>query len=110
MDQQIKEFSGIRAVSDTGDFVIEETSYHFINAAGIQSPGLASSPAIALEIANMIPNKELKENWNPKRRPLYRLNKKTLEERQELIKENKKLGRIICRCEKISEGEIISYF
>lgn len=107
MDQQIKEFSGIRAVSDTGDFVIEETSYHFINAAGIQSPGLASSPAIAVEIANMIKDKELKENWNPKRRPLYRLNKKTLLERQELIKENPKLGRIICRCEKISEGEII---
>ena len=106
-DQQIKQFAGIRAVSDTKDFVIEETSYHFINVAGIQSPGLASSPAIAVMVCDMIKNKEEKENWNPKRRPLVRLNKMSFEERKEFVSNNPLFGKIICRCEKITEGEIL---
>lgn len=107
IDQQIKQFAGIRAVSDTKDFVIEETSYHFINVAGIQSPGLASSPAIAVMVCDMIKNKEEKENWNPKRRPLVRLNKMNFEERKEFVSNNPLFGKIICRCEKITEGEIL---
>ena len=88
MDKQIRIFSGIRAVSDQGDFLIEETSPYFINVAGIQSPGLASSPAIAERVEGFIKDKELKENYNPYRRPLPRLNKKTMEERIELCKQN----------------------
>lgn len=107
MDKQIRIFSGIRAVSDQGDFLIEETSPYFINVAGIQSPGLASSPAIAEKVEGLIKNKELKDNYNPYRRPLPRLNKKTTEERIKLCKENPLFGKIICRCEQISEGEII---
>ena len=108
-DKQIRQFAGMRAVSDInhGDFIIEETSKHFINCAGIQSPGLASSPAIALMVADMIEGKVLKKNWNPKRRPLYRLNNLSFEERQKLVKENPKFGHIVCRCEKISEGEVL---
>jgi len=111
---QIRCFSGVRAVSSNNDFIIEETSKHFINVAGIQSPGLASSQAIALEVENIFLGSysqvgviEKNENYNPRRRPLIRLNNKTLEERQELIKQNPKLGRIICRCEQISEGEVL---
>ncbi len=107
MDQKIREFSGMRAVASTGDFIIEETSKHFINCAGIQSPGLASSPAIALMVADMIEDKKLKASYNPKRRPLIRLNNKSFEERSKLVKENPKLGRIVCRCEKVSEGEVL---
>lgn len=107
LDKQIRIFSGIRAVSDTGDFVIEETIPYFINVAGIQSPGLASSPAIAETVASMIKDKEKKENYNPYRRPLLRLNKKTLAERNEFYKKDPTFGNIICRCEKITEGEII---
>ena len=109
MDKQIRQFAGMRAVSDInhGDFIIEETSHHFINCAGIQSPGLASSPAIALMVDEMIKDKELKENYNPKRRPLYRLNKLSFEDRQILIKENPLFGHIVCRCEKVSEAEVI---
>lgn len=107
LDKQIRIFSGIRAVSDQGDFLIEETSPYFINVAGIQSPGLASSPAIAEKVEGLIKNKELKDNYNPYRRPLPRLNKKTTEERVKLCKENPLFGKIICRCEQISEGEII---
>ena len=107
MDQQIRQFSGIRAVIKDKDFLIEETSPNFINCAGIQSPGLASSPAIALMVADMIKNKEKKDDFNPKRRPLIRLNKLSYDERCKLIKENPKLGRIVCRCEQVSEGEVI---
>lgn len=107
LDKQIRIFSGIRAVSDTGDFIIEETIPYFINVAGIQSPGLASSPAIAEMVASMIKNKEKKEDYNPYRRLLPRLNKKTLDEKSEYYKKDPSFGNIICRCEKITEGEIV---
>ena len=107
LDKQIRLFSGVRAVSDTGDFVIEEVSPCFINVAGIQSPGLTASPAIAEMVEDMIKEKVLKETYNPIRRPLPRLNKKTLEERALLCRENPLFGKIVCRCEKISEGEIV---
>lgn len=107
LDKQIRIFSGIRAVSDTGDFVIEEVIPYFINVAGIQSPGLASSPAIAEMVEEMIKDKELKEDYNPFRRPLPRMNKKTFEEKAKMCIENPLYGNIICRCEKISEGEIV---
>lgn len=111
---QIRTFSGVRAVSDNNDFIIEETSHGFINVAGIQSPGLASSQAIALEVENIFLNSfgkenklEKNENYNPRRRPMIRLNERSIEERQELIKQNPKFGRIICRCEQITEGEVL---
>ena len=107
LDKQIRIFSGIRAVSDTKDFVIEETIPNFINVAGIQSPGLASSPAIAEMVEGFIKDKELKEIYNPYRKKLPRLNKKNLEEKQEYFKKDPTFGNIICRCEKISEGEIV---
>ncbi len=107
LDKQIRMFSGLRAVGNTGDFIIEETSKHFINCAGIESPGLVSAPAIALMVTEMIKGKVLKENFIKTRRPLPRFNKKSTEERQKMINENKMYGNIICRCEKISEGEIV---
>ena len=107
LDKQIRIFSGVRAVSDTGDFVIEEVIPCFINVAGIQSPGLTASPAIAEMVEGMIKDKTLKEKFNPVRRPLPRLNKKSFEERETLCKENPLFANIICRCEKISEGEIV---
>lgn len=111
-NQVIRSFAGLRAKDISGDFVIKEDENNkgFIQVAGIQSPGLASSPAIALYVVDIL-KKCIKlgtnENFNPKRRPLIRLNKKSLEERSRLIKENPLLGHIICRCEKVSEGEIV---
>lgn len=107
LDKQIRIFSGIRAVSDTNDFIIEETKPGFINVAGIQSPGLASSPAIAEMVEKMIKDKTLKENYCMYRRKLPRLNKLSYEERIKKCNENPLYGNIICRCEKISEGEIV---
>lgn len=106
-DKQIRVFAGNRAVGDRGDFIIEETTPHFINVAGIESPGFVSSPAIAKMVSEMIKDKVPNPSYSPKRRPLIRLNEKSFEERQKLINENKLLGKIVCRCEKISEGEII---
>lgn len=110
MKHLIREFSGVRCYHESNDFVINEPVKGFINLLGIQSPGLASSPSIALEVEEMV-GKELelkeKENYNPKRRPLIRLNKKSLEEREELIKKDPNFGVMICRCEKVSLGEVL---
>lgn len=103
----IRQFSGNRAISDNNDFIIEEVKDGFINVAGIQSPGLSAAPAIAKMVAEFIGDKTLKENFINKRRPLYRLNQMNDLEKEKLIKENPKFGKIICSCEKVTEGEII---
>ncbi len=110
----IREFSGLRAVSNInhGDFIIEQSSVskNIINCAGIQSPGLASTPAIALKVTELVGSVlELVENpnFNPTRRPVVRFKYLTAEEKNKVIKENPLYGHIVCRCEKISEAEII---
>ena len=105
--KQIREFSGIRSVSSTNDFVIDSPVKGFINVAGIQSPGLTAAPAIAEMVSEMIENKELKENYNPRRRPVIRMKNLSIDEKNEVIKKDNRYGKIICRCENISEGEIV---
>ncbi|HBE99083.1 MAG TPA: FAD/NAD(P)-binding oxidoreductase [Firmicutes bacterium] len=112
-NQQIRVFAGLRATPSTHDFIIEPSQKypHFINVAGIESPGLASSPAIgeyvAKEIVGRILSLKEKENYNPCVRPYPKLKNKSVEERNKLIRENKEYGHIICDCEKISVGEIM---
>lgn len=106
----IKQFAGNRAVSDNNDFIIEETSPYFINVAGIQSPGLVASPAIALEVKRLVSSRfELNEkvDYQVRRRPVVRMHDKSIEDKQALIQKHPEFGRIICRCEQISEGEVI---
>ena len=105
--KQIREFSGIRSVSSTNDFVIDSPEKGFINVAGIQSPGLTAAPAIAEMVSEMIEDKKLKENFNPRRRPVIRMKNLSIDEKNEVIKKDNRYGRIVCRCEKISEGEIV---
>lgn len=110
MQHLIREFAGLRAYHESNDFVINEPQKGFINVIGMQSPGLSSAPAVAVKVEKMLKNNlELVDNekYIKTRRPLYRLKKKTVEERDKMIKENPLLGRIICRCEQISEGEIV---
>ena len=110
MQYVITEFAGLRAYHESNDFVINEKKKGFINVIGMQSPGLASAPATALKVVKMVgADIELKENpnFNPIRRPYIRLKYKSDEEKNELIKQNPLLGKIICRCEEVSEGEII---
>jgi len=110
-DQVIRSFAGLRAKEENGDFVIkeEENSPLFFEVAGIQSPGLASSPAIAEYVRDLLGKKlPLKErnSFNPNRRPFIKLKEMDPEEVKKLIAKDSRFGHIVCRCEKISEGEI----
>ena len=110
--QIITSFSGLRAVEEGGDFVIGEVEdcKGFFDAAGIQSPGLTSAPAIGKYLAEEIALKakaEIKSEWNGKRKGMVKAYKLSMEDRAELIKKNPSYGKIVCRCEDISEGEII---
>jgi glycerol-3-phosphate dehydrogenase len=108
----IRIFAGLRAVSDIGDFIIGEAdgAPNFIDVAGIKSPGLTAAPAIALYTVSLMGGKGLalnaKKSFNPtvKRRLLIAMTK---EEQTALIKENPLYGRVICRCENITEGDIV---
>lgn len=110
--ESIRNFAGLRAQSDRSDFIIEESKSvkGFVNLAGIKSPGLTSAPAIAEEAAEILKNiglnMELKENFNPTRRQTHFMSLSPAEKAAK-IKENPKFGRVICRCENITEGEII---
>ncbi len=112
MGAAITEFAGIRAVSDTNDFIIGESKtvkglYH---AAGIQSPGLTSAPAIARLLAEEIAKAagaKAKENVVKGRPPQPVFRELSPEEQAALIKKDARYGRVICRCETITEGEIV---
>lgn len=107
----ITSFSGLRAVGNTGDFIIAPSGVnpHFINAAGIESPGLTAAPAVAKYITELLKEAGLKliadPSFNPIR-PLIRLRELSTEQRAALARERPEYGNIICRCEMISEGEI----
>lgn len=110
MNYLIREFAGLRAYHESDDFIINEPVKGFYNMVGMASPGLASAPASAMLVVTMISHYlELipKNDFKEKRRPLYRLNTKTDDEREALIKENPSFGNIVCRCEQISEGEVV---
>lgn len=109
----IRSFTGLRATPDTGDFIIEESkeAKGFINVAGIESPGLSSAPAFAEYVIELLKKiaggLEEKENFNPRRKKFIRFTELTNEGKAEIIKRNSKYGRVICRCETITEGEIV---
>lgn len=108
--QVITSFSGNRAHETSGDFILQETKKGFFDCVGIESPGLTSAPAIGKYMANLVKDSlELAENPDFKagRNPIPKTSEMTAEEHNELIKKNPKYGKIICRCEKVTEGEII---
>ncbi len=112
LNQVITSFAGLRAHEDHDDFIIGEAedAPGFYNAAGIESPGLSSAPAIGLMVAEMIRDRlGLAENpdFNPIRKGILDPDTLSLEERNELIRKQPAYGNIICRCEMITEGEIL---
>lgn len=107
----ITSFTGLRAVGNSGDFIINKPVDGFINAAGIESPGLSSAPAIAKYIVELVKESiVLEENpdFNPIRVPSHAFREMTMEEKNEVIKNDPRYGQIVCRCEKITEGEIVA--
>lgn len=110
--ENITTFAGLRAESSTGDFIIEESPQvkNFINVAGIKSPGLSASPAIAeytVNIVESILQPTVNPQFNGLRRARIKFHELSTEEKQKMIQDNPLYGRVICRCESITEGEII---
>lgn len=107
----ITSFCGLRAAGDTGDFIITSPKKGFVNLAGIESPGLSASPAIAKYAVNMLKEQgfELteREDFNPIRPSLTEFKNMSIDEKNEIIKEDSSYGKIICRCEGVTEGEIL---
>lgn len=109
-------FTGIRAPTFEEDFIIEmgRKTENILHCAGIQSPGLTTAPAVALDIEKMAVDylaktKKVEENegFDPIRHGPPVLNKMDDESRRALIRQNPDYGVIICRCEEISKGEIL---
>ena len=111
-NKTITSFCGLRAVGSTGDFIINMPTNRFVNAAGIESPGLSSAPAIAEYIVELLKNAGMaldkKADFNPIRPAAHAFREASLEEKNEIIKKDPTYGRIICRCETVSEGEILA--
>lgn len=110
--ENIRNFAGCRARSSRNDFIIEEND-GFIDVAGICSPGLSAAPAVGKYVADLIRSTGFflneKENFINKRSKI-RFRELDENERMKLVDENPAYGRIICRCETITEGEILDAF
>ena len=105
-------FSGIRPKTKGGDFIIEEVedAKNFINVIGIDSPGLTAAPAIGVYVVNMIKERlDLveKKNFKKTREKIVRFAELSLEEKNRLIKEKPAYGHMVCKCEFVTEGEIV---
>lgn len=113
-DLIIRSFTGIRATVSSKDFIIEEFkgNKNFINLGGIDSPGIASAPAISKYVINNfikpVHKLELSSEYTLENKEYYPLNEMSIEQRNEMISKDDRYGNIICRCEKISEAEIMS--
>ena len=110
----IRSFAGIRATPDTGDFIIGQSIKvtGLFQCAGIESPGLTAAPAIAEKIRNDILNEyknkvELKKEYKDFREAPIRFRELTYSQREELIIGNRQYANVICRCENVTEAEII---
>ena len=107
----ITSFTGLRAVGDTGDFIIEQSDAEgVIDAAGLESPGLSSAPAIGeylCEIVGRITTLEKNENYIDTRKGIVHFNQLSADEQNKLIKQDPAYGKIVCRCETVTEGEIL---
>lgn len=105
----ITSFAGLRAVPADGDFIIEESLAGFIDVAGIESPGLTSAPAIGKMVADMVRNRlHPGENahFNPRRKGFINVSELSKEEWRKLVMRDPEYGKVVCRCETITAGEI----
>ena len=110
LKQVITSFAGLRAHRPEHDFYIRESAPGFLDCAGIESPGLSAAPAIGETVAEMaakILKLEDKPDFDPIRKGIQSPLTLPPEQRQALIQANPAYGRLICRCETVTEGEIV---
>ncbi|NLK88370.1 MAG: NAD(P)/FAD-dependent oxidoreductase [Clostridiaceae bacterium] len=113
LKQVITSFTGLRATPDTSDFIVSPSPVNkkFIHAAGIESPGLTAAPAIAEYVAGLLKDAGLelvqRKDFNPVRKSIVRFNDASDGKKAELIGGNRQYGRVICRCELVTEAEIV---
>jgi glycerol-3-phosphate dehydrogenase len=113
MHTVIRTYSGLRPTPDNHDFIIEEAKDvpNFVNLIGIESPGIASAPAITEYVIEEILSKltTLTKKTEPRveRRPWIILNRMSVDEKQKWFEKDSSFGQMICRCELVSEGEIV---
>ena len=109
-------FTGVRAPTFEEDFILEpgRRTRNLIHVAGIQSPGLTTAPAVAVDMAELAVDMlgktetvEKNNNYNPIRKGVPVLREMDDDTREKMIAENPDYGEIICRCEQISKGEIL---
>lgn len=108
--QTITSFAGLRAHEARHDFFIGEIAPGFVDCAAIESPGLSSAPAIGVMVAGIVEGilkLEPNPDFNGTRKGILDPKALSFEERSKLVKENPAYGTVICRCETITEGEII---
>lgn len=107
----ITQFSGLRAHLPDDDFIVGESdTENFYNCMGVESPGLTAAPAIGKEIAGLVSkNCGFKENksFKAKREKIKQFSYMTTKEREKIIKENPLYSKLVCRCETVTEGEIV---
>jgi len=110
-NKTIRVFAGTRPTPSTHDFVIEFVNPNFLNVVGIESPGLVSAPAIGKYVVEemILKGQKLnkKKDFNPRVRKYVHMQDLSLEERNKLIKSNPKYGHIMCKCELVSEQEML---
>ena len=112
LGQPITAFAGVRAVPSTGDFIlgVSPANPRLIQAAGICSPGLSSAPAIARETVESLRRAGLflpeRADYDPVREKEKPFRSMTEEERERAIAQDPRYGRVICRCETVTEAEI----
>ena len=108
----IAQFAGCRAATYKEDFIIEPSKKvrGLVHVAGIQSPGLASTPAIAERVKEIVREERhpsVNDKFNPVRKKQVRFSELSLKEQDELIRANPRYGHIVCRCENVSEEEVV---
>jgi len=104
-------FAGLRASEIDGDFVLGEAEDvpGFFNALGIESPGLTSAPAIAIDMATWVSDRlkaKKRSGYDPVRKPVHRFDSLSLADKQLLYQQDHEYGRVICRCEVVTLAEI----
>ena len=108
--QTITSFAGLRAHEARHEFFIGEVKPGFVDCAAIESPGLSSAPAIGVMVAGIVDgilHLEDDPTFNGTRKGILDPKNLSVQERSELIKKNPAYGNVICRCETVTEGEMI---